>query len=556
MKVTRRDLLGWSAAATAGLVFTPVPWKLLDDISIWTQNWRWIPQPTRGPVEVKQSFCTLCPNGCGVRVRMAAGWPVGVAGVASDSISLGALCPLGFGAHQLNWHPRRLRSVRHRATTSSWEEARAAFTKACGEGKIAIVDGQPGRSASSAMQSFVQKRDGSYGVVLGPETQALAPYEAWSGVPAAALGYDLENAQTIVSFGAPLLDGWANPGRFTRLWAERAAGMTDPQLHLIQVEASCSRTAARAWQWVSVRAGGEAALAAGLARVLLDEHLVRARVPMPPLTLADAAEQTGLSTGAILDLARTMVARPPVVAIASDGNPAIAALNVVLGAAGARGGIVRRSKHAESYASAEAVIGSARAVLIDSTVPWDFAPQTDAEVFRFAAWDGGSGKSDWLLPAPGFLEDLTDVPTAPASAIATYAVAPSLVKAPPEVQSAAQFLGSIDPASITVEKIIHQRCANLFHGRAGTLHGQEAAPVAKLASVQKLEEQLWKGAVWIGEPPRSGDFRCELKEWPATAGSARVVNWSRAWLAPVLPPLASKLYQESSLRDAPDGRNA
>jgi len=570
MKVTRRDLLGWSAGAAAGLLFTPVPWKLLDDTSIWTQNWRWIPQPTRGPVEVKQSFCTLCPNGCGVRVRMAAGWPVGVAGVASDPISRGALCPLGFAAQQLNWHPQRVHTVRHRGNSTSWEEARVAFAKACGEGKIAIVDGQPGRAASVAMKTFVEKRDGSYRVALAPEAQALAPYGAWSGLGAIGLGYDLENAQTVVSFGAPLLDGWGAPGRFTRLWAERAAGMADPQLRLIQVEAplsgtAVSRTAARAWQWVPIRAGSEGALAAGLARVLLDEHLVRARGPMPTMTAGEAADQTGLSGGAILDLARTMVARPPVVAIANDGNPAIAALNVVLGAVGTRGGIVRRSKLAESYASADAVIGAsygtARAVLIDSTVPWDFVPQTDAEVFRFAAWDGGAGQADWLLPAPGFLEELTDVPTAPASAIETYAVAPSLVNAPAEVQSAAQFLGSIDPAAIAVEKIIHQRCDDLFRGRAGTVYGKEATAVAKIASAKEFEEQLWKGAVWVGVPPRSGDLRCELKEWPASgssgrSGNASNANWSSAWLAPVLPPLASKLCQESNLREAPVGRKA
>ena len=32
MKVSRRDLLVWSAGAAAGLIaVTPVPWKLLDD---------------------------------------------------------------------------------------------------------------------------------------------------------------------------------------------------------------------------------------------------------------------------------------------------------------------------------------------------------------------------------------------------------------------------------------------------------------------------------------------------------------------------------------------
>lgn len=570
MKVTRRDLLVWGAGAAAGLVVTPVPWKLLDDVSIWSQNWPWIPQPARGPVEVKQSSCTLCPHGCGIRVRMAAGWPVGVAGVASHPVSRGALCPLGFGAHQLNCHPQRLRAVRHGASPSSWGDARAAFAKACSEGTIVVIDGWPGRAASDVLETFAKNRSGQYRVVQSPETRALLPYEAWSGVPAAALGYDLENAQTIVSFGAPLLDGWGTPGRFTRLWAERAAGMradgmTDPQLRLIQVDTELSRTAARAWQWVPVHAGSEGALAAGVARVLLEEKLVPARGPMPALTLAEAADQTGFGTDAIRDVARTMVARIPVVAIAKDGDPAIAALNVVLGAVGTRGGIVRRSKNAKSYTFAETAIPQARAVVIDSTVPWDFVPQIDAEVFRFAVWDGGarsnhgSSKAEWLLPAPGFLEELTDIPTAPALVVETYAIAPSLVKATHETQTAAQFLASIDPSLPTTEKIIHTRCADLFRGRAGALYAQEITPVAKVASVQKLEERLSKGEVWVGaegtsEALHREHLRCELKEWPAAAGSVHSEDWAAMWPAPVLPPLALKLYQESSLREPPERR--
>ena len=289
---------------------------------------------------------------------------------------------------------------------------------------------------------------------------------------------------------------------------------------------------------------------------------------MPPITLAEAANQTGLSAEAIRELARTMVAQPPAVAIAPDNNPAIAALNVVLGAVGTRGGIVRRSKHTEKekekYAAADVAIPAARAVLLDASVPWDFVPQTDAEIFRFAAWDGGSSKADWLLPAPGFLEDLTDVPTAPTSAVETYAVAPSLVKAPPEVrrevqrevQSAAQFLASIDSTLTTPEKIIHARCADLFRGRSGTLHSQEVTPVAKLASVQKLEEELWKGAVWVGEAPHPDSLRCELKEWPSAVPSQHPETWSSTWPAPVLPPLATKLYKESTLREAPEKRLA
>ena len=157
MKVSRRDLLMWGAGAAAGLIVTPVPWKILDDTSKWSQNWPWIPQPARVPVETKMSACTLCPNGCGLRVRMAAGWPVGVAGLSTHPMSRGALCPLAFGAHQLNWHPQRLRSVRHRGSSSSWSDAQVAFAKARSEGPVVVIDGYPGRAASSILQTFAEK---------------------------------------------------------------------------------------------------------------------------------------------------------------------------------------------------------------------------------------------------------------------------------------------------------------------------------------------------------------------------------------------------------------
>jgi hypothetical protein len=485
---------------------------------------------------------------------MAGGSPVGLAGMRTHPVSRGALCPLGFGAHQLLWHPTRLRTVHPRGTAASWDEARAAFAKASTEGPVAIVDGFPGRAASSVFESFIQKRNGIYRVALGSETRGLTPYEAWTGVPADALGYDFDNAQTIVSFGAPLLDGWGTPGRFTRLWAARAAGQRDPQLRLIQAETSLSRTGARAWRRITIRPGSEAALAAGIARVLLEEKLVSARGPMPPLTLDESAQQSGISADSIRDLARTIVAHSPAVAIAVDENPAVAALNVALGAVGAPGGIVQRSKRTKPSISAEAELPRLRAVLIDSTVPWDFVPKTDAEVFRFAAWDGGSTRTDWLLPAPAFLEELTDVPAAPGSAVATYAVASALVKPPAEVLSAAQFLQSIDPALIPVENVIHARCQELFRGRRGTVCAQESMPIAKIASVEKLEEQLRNGAVWIDEPQNFGALRSELKEWPANP--AVPLSRSAEWRAPVLPPLATKLYEESSLLERREGRNA
>lgn len=554
MKFSRRDLLVWGAGAAAGLMVTPVPWKILDDTSKWSQNWPWIPQPAKVPVEIKQSACTLCPNGCGLRVRMAGGWPVGLAGLSTHPVSRGALCPLGFGAHQLNWHPHRLRNVLHRGAPSSWSEAQAAFTKAMNEGPVVVADGYPGRAASSVLQTFAEK-SGGYRVVLGAESHALRPYEEWTGVPVSSLGYDLENAATVLSFGAPLLDGWGVPGRFTRLWAERAAGMNDPQLRLIQVESSLSRTASKAWQWIQIREGSESALASGLARVLVEQNLVSAHGPIPAMTLTEAANQTELSAQAISDLAKMLVAKTPALVIAPDNNPQIAALNLLIGSVGTRGGIVGRSSIKQTYVSADE-IPSARAILIDSTVPWDFVPQSDAEIFRFAAWDGGPTKSDWQLPAPGFLEELTDVPAAPTASRDTYAIAAALSKPLFEVHSAAQFVAGVDSSLSSSETVIHARCADLFRKGSGALYSKERTLVSKLASAQKLEEEFGNGAVWMDESAVSSGLHCVLKDWPASPQQEIQRNWAADWAPPVLPALAAKLYIESDLRESIHRRSA
>lgn len=556
MRIRRRDLLVWSAGAAAGLLATPVPWKILDDVSIWTQNWPWIPQPPRGPVEVRQSFCTLCPKGCGLRVRMAAGSPVGVAGSSTHPISRGALCPLAFAAHQLNWHPQRLRTVRHGTSASSWSRAQAAFAQACKEGSVVVVDGYPGRAASAVLQSFAQKQGGSYRVVPTAEVRALQPYEEWTGIAAASFGYDFENAKTVVSFGAPLLDGWGMPGRFTRLWAERAAGMGDPQLRIIQIDSSLSRTAARAWQWVQIREGSDFALASGLARALLEQNLVPAHGPVPSMTLTESAAQTGISVERIRELARAITANQPALMVSRDYEPAVNALNVLLGSVGARGGIVRNSRDAKSYAPVDGSIKNARAVLIDATVPWNFIPQTQAEIFRFAGWDSGSSEAHWLLPAPGFLEELTDIPTAAGSSLQTYAVARALMKCSSEVRNAAQFLGSLDASSPTIEKIIDTRCEGILRKRVGAVCAKETTPLTKLLSVASLKEQFAQGALWLGEPSPPENLRCRLPEWPRSAPAVAAENWASQWVIPVMPSLASKLYEESTLRESPYRRNA
>ena len=66
-----------------------------------------------------------------------------------------------------------------------------------------------------------------------------------------SVGYDFENSDYVLSFGAGLIDGWGAPVRMFRAnsgWRETGATV-------VQIESRLSNTAAKADQWVSIAKG-------------------------------------------------------------------------------------------------------------------------------------------------------------------------------------------------------------------------------------------------------------------------------------------------------------
>ena len=107
LELSRRDLFLAGGGAVAGIALSPVPWKLLDDLSIWTQQ---PPTPTprpAGPLAFRFTSCALCPAACGLKARCFGAQPVGFAAVPGHPASDGGLCPLGLTAHHLAKHPLR-----------------------------------------------------------------------------------------------------------------------------------------------------------------------------------------------------------------------------------------------------------------------------------------------------------------------------------------------------------------------------------------------------------------------------------------------------------------
>ena len=79
--LTRRQALQCLGGGALGAMLSPLPWKLLDDLAIWTQNGAHVPRIPAGNPSTRFSHCTLCPAGCGLQVRCVDGRPVAVTGV-------------------------------------------------------------------------------------------------------------------------------------------------------------------------------------------------------------------------------------------------------------------------------------------------------------------------------------------------------------------------------------------------------------------------------------------------------------------------------------------
>src|SRR5208283_2081044 len=270
MTTTRRNLLKFVGGGAAGALLTPAPWRLITDTALWSENWPGIPRPARGEIRARFTHCTLCPAGCAVRARCVGGQPVSLTGVKPHPIGHGALCPWGLVGHQLPYHPARIRQGPVKEAIVA--VARAIAQRGAGE-RVAVLDLRPGRTVSwTYRRAMAVMAGGLY----------LTPFQ-----PAYAI--DLAAARTVVSFGAPLFDGWGTPGN---VFAARA------NFRLIQVEPVESRTAALADIWLPIRPGTESAIASALTG---------------EIAIAEAARATGVDEKT-LGAAKEAMAAGPVLA--------------------------------------------------------------------------------------------------------------------------------------------------------------------------------------------------------------------------------------------------
>lgn len=276
MKLDRRSFLGFGLGTVAGVAVSPIGIKLTDDSSIWTQNWPWIPVPADGEVIYENSVCSLCPGSCGIRVRKIDSRPVKIEGLAGYPVNDGGACLYGISGLQYVYDPSRIKKpLKKKGDTFreiSWDDAISIVSgklndirKSGSPEKLACLSGSDKGSVSGLFQRFL--------ITFGsPNFYTMPGYDANLDVTAAAIhgkgmtiGFDLENADFILSFGAGVIEGWGSPVHCIKANASRK----DRHAKLYQIEPRLSNTAANADKWIPIKPGTEADLALGLCAAIL-----------------------------------------------------------------------------------------------------------------------------------------------------------------------------------------------------------------------------------------------------------------------------------------------
>ena len=523
MTTTRRNLLKFVGGGAAGALLTPAPWRLITDTALWSENWPGIPRPARGEIHSRFTHCTLCPAGCAVRARCVNGQPVSLAGVKPHPISHGALCPWGIAGHHLPYHPARVRQGPVKEALAA--VAHAISERGAGE-RVAVLDLRPGRTVSwTYRRAMAAIDDGLY----------LAPRQP-------AYSIDLAAAQTVISFGAPVFDGWGTPGN---VFAARA------NFRLVQIEPVETRSAALADVWLPIRPATESAMAAALAG---------------ETSIAEAARVTGVGEQAI-GAVRESIGSGSTVVLAADLASPLMNLNAKLGALG-HTVVARREaplpdawkKAAPATEMAAVPDRAIRVLLIDESLPGGYVPWREIEpklaanavVVVFSSTSEGYGRhTQYVLPAAVFPEAVEDVGPAIDTVAAVFRIAAPLIPPVVPVVNLGELVTRI--AGLPQTDPLRERADAIRKAGRGVLlsYADGKSTLMKDVSADDFWKTLNQGGCWMddtgkkaapGALGRSGTCPTSNDELPLTVVPAEPRH------SGLESPLMSKLERESNLR--------
>lgn len=237
-----------------------------------------------------RTTCALCPSGCGLEVRVVDGRAVKVEGSAIHPVNQGVCCLRGQASLEMLYSPERIERprVRNGSKTdpeTSWREVSWDEALALVAGKLAELRdaGQPHTAAflhsetRGSMRATIDRFMAAYGSPNSISLEGAGEHAARTamflsqginGYPA----YDLNNASYVMAFGGNMLESGRHVISALAALAFMRRGRPE-RGKFVAVHPRLSLTAVKADEWVPIRPETYAALALGMANVIINSNL-------------------------------------------------------------------------------------------------------------------------------------------------------------------------------------------------------------------------------------------------------------------------------------------
>jgi anaerobic selenocysteine-containing dehydrogenase len=595
-KLTRREILQIAGGSALGLLLSPLPWKLIDDSAVWTQDWPGVPQPKHGDISYKFTTCSLCSASCGLKLRCVGQQPISAAGISQHPLNSGVICSTGILAHHLRYHPARLKVpvkfLRNAKASASLSVDDAMREISVAHGNVVIVDGRPERTASSLYRQIAEKNSAMKYIPL--YSSGIDTLSTMSGKSVYA-GFDIENAKTILSFGSPLFDGWGSPSR--------AAKFLENHQNIIQIESNHSRSAQFAISWIPIHPDMDILFALGVAHTIVKENLYDKRAVagikdfqeftnfILSFSPEKVAEYIGVKAEIIRKTATTLINNTPSIAlIGSDAqHPSIEVqavvmmLNILAGSIGKTGGVLLRqeipnaSDKNDSYNSIYNLPDhSIRILILDESLSG--SPISNTILQQKLSEDGiiislspfataRSFAMQYVIPSSVVFETLTDVTGASDRSASSLSISAALLPTPEGTMGAIRFAQRLAQAlgvsieSGTTEESLKKRIAALYQSKRGSVFNAstgQTAEVKSLSSSDDLWNALIAGGCWIDNTTSTKSLpevslmpqlsRITIDSYKQKREQLFVQTERHAYNGNDISPLMSKVRRESKLR--------
>jgi anaerobic selenocysteine-containing dehydrogenase len=282
LEIGRREflkLLGVSTAATAAgaisaSTFFSIPDHIFKRAFSGPHIESWI-----------NSICSLCPGGCGIRVRLIDGIPVRVLGNPIYPINKGAVCPMAEASIEQLFHPDRLRHPLKRAGKRgenqwqkiTWEEAlqtvagRLQNLREKGSAEKFVLVSRHNNDMVTDLASRFMKFFGSPNFFNINEARLDSlPVYLSHGVKRQP-AYDLAHTNFVLNFGGDFLDAGNTPIRYNQLYANLRDRKEQNRAKIIHISSYMSRTAANSSEWIPIKPGTTASLALSIAYIIIKD---------------------------------------------------------------------------------------------------------------------------------------------------------------------------------------------------------------------------------------------------------------------------------------------